>query len=279
MNEDVFRKTEKTLEPFRRIEKMNEQFRNIKEVNRRLSKIAEPFERLNKFHLKNPIFNSNLEKQLKKTDELRRGIERTFEEMPKSLLLLAEYGWYLDFETEFTLSIHLGNKIKNKDSKGVDEYLTAYYEDNFDKIIARLSKEHPDRAEILKQISAAHSMGHYFVSIPSIFTQIDGVCHDFTTKKFFIKIKKPGKNQYLPEIANEITNVSNTVLEAFLSPIYNQTPIIAHESLRASFPVTLNRHSIIHGVDKEYGTKLNSLKCISLLTYISDVLTRSNGNN
>ena len=39
------------------------------------------------------------------------------------------------------------------------------------------------------------------------------------------------------------------------------------------FNCHLNRHEILHGINTNYGIEINSLKVISLLKYISDLLT------
>jgi hypothetical protein len=274
MNNEHFDRINKILEPYRRIQESIEPFMKIQRINERFEEIRKPLERLDKIHSKIAIFNNPLHEQLQKINSIHEKTNEFFKKTPKYLLLLAEYGWYLDFDTNIDLPIRLGIKIKKNDIESVDEYLIDYYRRNFDKIIISLSTKHPDRKEVFEQISIAHKQGLYSVSIPSIFSQVDGVCYDFTEKLFFIKNKAKEKNKYLPQISNEITNISNIALESFLSPIYNQTPIIAHESILNEFPVRLNRHLIMHGIEKEYGNEKNSLKCLSLLKYLSDILEK-----
>lgn len=67
-------------------------------------------------------------------------------------------------------------------------------------------------------------------------------------------------------------NISGSFLDLFLSPIKNQTPIMVREVDIRKYPCTLNRHEVLHGVNVNYGTEVNSLKCMSLLIYISDLL-------
>jgi hypothetical protein len=151
----------------------------------------------------------------------------------------------------------------------LDTYLIKYFTDRFDKIIKGLCERHLERKEIFRQIETAHKNELYFVSIPSILTQVDGISYDYTKKMFFLKDKK---NDYLPQIAGEITKISRLSMSTFLTPLTNQTPIMAHESILDEFPINLNRHNILHGIDKDFGNKKNSLKCISLLKYLSDIL-------
>ena len=58
----------------------------------------------------------------------------------------------------------------------------------------------------------------------------------------------------------------------FIVPMSEPTAINDHSSNLEKFPIRLNRHEILHGMDANYGTKLNSVKIISFLSYINDVL-------
>jgi hypothetical protein len=101
-----------------------------------------------------------------------------------------------------------------------------------------------------------------------------GICFDFTKKKFFIKNRKT----YLPEVTQELEKSSGSFAELYLSPIKNQTPIMAREEDLEKFPCRLNRHEIMHGINVTYGSRLNCLKVLSLLKYVSDLLVHIDEN-
>lgn len=242
---------------------------HIIEFQTNLSKINKPFKNIQKL-INNPISDFN-----KKLNDFKERVEELYRQTPKNLLTLSFYGWYLDFETTPAEPIELGNKINDGDIDFVNEYLHKYYTHNLDNILSHLISYHPERKEIFNQIIEAHKQGYYYISIPAIFAQIDGICFDFTKKKFFMKNnRKKDEYLHLPEITHELKNISNITLKSFLSPIYSDTPIFTHTSNLDIYPIYLNRHEILHGVDKEYGTEINSLKCISLLKYLSDILIR-----
>jgi hypothetical protein len=77
----------------------------------------------------------------------------------------------------------------------------------------------------------------------------------------------------LSQIASELEYSLNSFLKLYLSSLQNQTPIMVREEDILKFPCHLNRHQIMHGTSTDYGTEINSLKVISLLKYISDLLT------
>ena len=161
-------------------------------------------------------------------------------------------------------------KILDNEFEAANELLVEYYKENIDQIFRRLSKRQPNRKEILSQILSAYKNGNHSLLIPSVLTQVDGICFDFTKRKFFIKEKK---NKYLPQVTSELEKSAETFLDLYLSPLQNQTPIMVREQDIYKFPCHLNRHEILHGINTDYGTEINSLKVISLLKYVSDLLT------
>ena len=110
----------------------------------------------------------------------------------------------------------------------------------------------------------------YFVSCSTILTQIDWICFDITNKKFFISDKN---NNYSPEAMVKIKKNINSSL--FIDTILNESPIRDTEKNLKKYSIRLNRHEIIHWIDYKYWTKLNNLKLISLLVYVSNILNNS----
>jgi len=274
----------KVTEPYRQMQKQMEKFTKLQSkvmpfqftpiqqeyftgINESFKKMIDPIK-----ELQNSIAKLNFtpfQESLSQFKDIGIRIKENLDKMPHSLKLLANYGWFLDLETDSSFPNELGELIESNEIEKVNEYLMEYYIDNLEHIFDDLSIKYPDRKEIFKQIKIAHKEKLFFISIPTILTQIDGICYDSTTKKFFDKRKE---NNYLPEVTTELTNISNSIVKIFLTPILNQSTIIAHEKDLHKFPIKLNRNEILHGVDKNYGTEMNSLKCISLLKYMHDLL-------
>jgi hypothetical protein len=162
-------------------------------------------------------------------------------------------------------------EINNNKIDAANKLMEDYYRTNLDIITGRLIGRHPDRKQIINQIKRAFDSECHSVLIPTVLTQIDGICFDFTKRKFFIKEKK---NKYLPQVTAELEKSAGSFLSLYLLPLQNQTPIMVREEDINKFPCHLNRHQIMHGVNTDYGTETNSLKVISLFKYVSDLLTR-----
>ena len=80
------------------------------------------------------------------------------------------------------------------------------------------------------------------------------------------KNKKPSTAIYVDLVA------SDTFRHALLSPLSHSLPISASEYERDEYFNELNRHQVVHGESLDYGTEINSLKSISLLNYVTQVL-------
>lgn len=273
---------EKILEPYKRIQKIIDSQKQFSEIASAAQAAYQSFQRpldqikksLEVIENHNKIAKSVFfPKYFEHVQEIGKRISENLKKTPESILLLSKYSWYLDFDSEMYLPIQLKNLIIDGKVDEVDKILMEYYNENMDNVLENLSMNYPDRKEIFEQIISAHKEQKYFLTIPCILSQVDGICFDSTTKKYFITEKKDKNFKYLPEVATEFANISGSIAEAFSTPILNQTAINSHESKIENYPVTLNRHLILHGIDKQFGTEKNSLKCLSLLVYLSDMLT------
>lgn len=199
------------------------------------------------------------------------------EQTPKHILLIAQHGWFIEIDVDLGMAAGIYNEIESGDYEKVDQRLISYYSENLELIFNTLVDRHKNREEILREILLAYNNRSYYTLIPTIFSQVDGICSDFTKEKFFMKENnKKSKNRFLPKVTAELEKNEGGILEFYLSPLQNQTPIIAREEDLGKYPCKLNRHEIMHGVNTTYGTQINSLKAISLLKYISDLLIEIN---
>jgi len=290
---DLAKHIERMMKPYREIEKMTEPIRRMqkqlfastlamqkaleptlqlqKSLNQPLLNLQKSFEHIK--YLSIPKFENPILKHLDTFKEIGERLKEYAEKTPEYFLLIAKHGWFIDLESELNLPARVANEIQNNELETANGLLVEYYKKNLDQIFESLINRHPNRKGILTQILSAYKNGNHSLLIPSVLTQVDGICFDFSKKKFFIKEKSIKKYKYLPEVIVELEKSAGNFLELYLSPLKNQTPIIAREQDISKFPCHLNRHEILHGISIDYGTEINSLKVISLLKYISDLLT------
>lgn len=206
---------------------------------------------------------------------IQKGFKIMVEEMPGSLIELAKYGWYIDMDFLPRTPIELSEKLKNGEIDIVDEYLCNYYSEKLDDIEVRLCQKHPNREVIFKEAFNCFNQKQYFAAISLFLTQADGICYDKTEKLFFlnnIDLKK--KKEYVPEVEAEIQRMSGDLMDLLLEPIKRASVINDNIRNIVNFPVNLNRHSILHGMQTEYGTKTNCLKIISFVIYLNEMLKK-----
>lgn len=277
-----FREIEKITEPINKMQKqlsastlamqkaVEPAIRFQKNLNQPLLNFQKSFEHINKIYASIPKFENPILEHMDAFKEIGERLKEYAEKTPEYFLLIAQHGWFIDLESELNLPGKVAYEIQHGELESANELLLGYYNENIEQIFERLIDRHPSRKEILTQILDAFKNENYSLLVPSVLTQVDGICFDFTKRKFFIKEKK---NKYLPQVTSELEKSAGDFLDLYLSPLQNQTPIMVREQDISKFPCHLNRHEILHGINADYGTEINSLKVISLLKYISDLLT------
>ncbi|MBE7441015.1 MAG: hypothetical protein HS119_00985 [Flavobacteriales bacterium] len=61
-------------------------------------------------------------------------------------------------------------------------------------------------------------------------------------------------------------------MDLLIKPFKEYTAINASEEYLHDYPVKLNRHEILHGAVTDFDTELNSLKIISLVNFMDEML-------
>lgn len=205
-------------------------------------------------------------------------------EMPPRLeaavAAMAIHGWYVDADQGLDELETLRTLIDAGNTDKVDELLIAHFESRLGAIEEALVAELPRREKILRSAFEAHRRGDYELSIPVLLIQADGACVDLTTHHFFQK----ARGTQVPEVAAHVAATQSPGSALFLGPISLELPISASERARDRIAAQrgwtswkeLNRHQVLHGESVDYGTRLNSLKAISLLNYLVSFLPGDN---
>ncbi len=223
---------------------------------------------------KNIFFPSELKEILKDfSEKLTKSMEILKEETPIGILELSNYGWYLGYDSTPKAPVELGRKLRKGNSKEVDKLLIEYYEEELDLVEKRVISRNPKRKSLLREAFDNHRNKRYYSSIVLLLTQIDGLCYDETKRLYFKNNRSLQRsNIYKPEVEEEITKKQKFIIEGFEIPLNRSTGINEHIDNIYKFPIRLNRHEILHGIDYTFGTKINSLKIISFLNYINDIV-------
>ena len=117
---------------------------------------------------------------------------------------LASYGWYINYLFKPLDIIQAATYTNNLDSKKLDEFMFQMIESNLVSIKETLTNRHKKREKIFDALFKAHFQKEYYLSIPVIFTQCDGISKDATNYIFFKNSSK--KFGYSPIITDWANN-------------------------------------------------------------------------
>lgn len=186
----------------------------------------------------------------------------------KELLILGRHGWYFDPEMTDPGLSEVAKAFEAGEIEEANAVLAQHFEERIDEIEESTAKSFPHREKLIRAAFNAHRRGEYELSIPVLFAQADGICKDIANGYLFRRKNKK------PEVARRVDQVApSTLTEAFWSPLTQVLPIYASEQERSDGFDGLNRHMVVHGDSLNYGTKLNGLRAISLISYVAYVLT------
>lgn len=207
-------------------------------------------------------------------DELIDSMKYTAEKAPERFLILTNYCWFLGYDSLPKTPAELGRKLKKGEIEEVDIFLMDYYEDTLDNIERRLTHRNTNRKHLFEEAFRNHREKRYHSAITLFLTQADGICYDKTGKFFFRNNRDLArKNIFKPQIEEDLrVKENNFVFHPFKTPIDQPIAINDLSENVTNFPIKLNRHEIIHGMDTGFGTKLNSLKIISFINYVNDII-------
>lgn len=204
-------------------------------------------------------------------------LQKTFRELPprtrEALLLLGEQGWYFDLEMPIQGLWQLTDALLEGNVTEAEEALVEYFESRLSEIEQSITARFPHREHLVRAAFNAHRRQEYALAIPVLLAQTDGICKEVSNQYLFMKQnKRPRTAIYVEQIA------ADSFTAALLSPLAQTLPISASESGRPEGANALNRHAVLHGESLNYGSKINSLKAISLINYVAHVLEKRTGN-
>lgn len=214
---------------------------------------------------------SLLQEVQKEWEKVRVQIQQNLQDHQRNLPLLlgfmAENSWYPDFEIPLNEFRGLEQPAGQQDIQTIDAFLSSYFRTNHQIIETNLCQMFPHRTRILQAAFDAFRLGNHVLDIPVFLAQADGISYEILNKNFFTKRHS---------IRAARTYVSDPSFGDYAQMLLE--PLHAVGSIRKNtqdLPVNfngLNRHKVMHGNDVAYGSELNSLKAISLLSYLYHVM-------
>lgn len=203
-------------------------------------------------------------------DSLAKSMELLPPKNRAALMTLANNGWYLDPDLSIPAIFRVAEIFTPGDNTEANEAMCEYFDGRADEIELRLTEQLPKRARIIAAAFNAHRRGEYALSIPVFLSQADGICYELTDVELYGRIR----NSNLPKLSSRpiLTEVSPFSL-SMLAPIIEFAPISATKKERGPEFDGLNRNAVLHGESTDYDNRINSCRAISLLLYVSWILS------
>lgn len=185
-------------------------------------------------------------------------------------LMLAREGWYPSSNLPLGIVSNAATLLSERDEEG-NTMLATYFRGETESIAHGLRTSHAERKEEIAQAIQAHAEGAYWLSVPCFLILAEAIAKDSSLPSPY---SKTGDKVKLIRDALLSKEELRTAV-AFISPLLVSVPIDWGPNQRDTYgnPV-LNRHLILHGESKNHGTELISLRALSHLAYVSEVLAR-----
>jgi hypothetical protein len=185
-----------------------------------------------------------------------------------ALLILAEHGWYLDPELPSSALFEFADELQAGHEAEVEQLLCAHIDSRLDALESTLAEDFPDRADVIAAAFRAHRNGEFLLSVPVILAQADGLAQELVGEQLYSRRKGRAS----------LSTVFDTLRveplsRAVVAPLEAMLPLTASREQREMVTPKMNRHAILHGECSDYGTREVSARAISLLAYVSWVLS------
>ncbi|MDH5824216.1 hypothetical protein QFW77_14640 [Luteimonas sp. RD2P54] len=213
-------------------------------------------------------FQSEEDERLRRWSTTFEDIARQLRGLPDEarahLAVLMDQGWCLDPEMPHTWGRDLAAAFHEGEEQQAEQWLIDYFESRLEEIEQTLVARHPTRRAIIADAFQAHREGRYSLSIPALLAQADGVIHDRHPQR---QLFSRNRDVNLVEVLSKLPEEDMRAI--FVAAFYVDISLTRRTKLLPPGFHGLNRHAVLHGIDPNYGTEINSLRAVSILNLAS----------
>lgn len=206
--------------------------------------------------------------------------ESRTDEMARLVRLGIDKGWYLNEVFIFSIVRDL------QEGEDLNCFLQDQLLSEWDEYWAMILRLSPDRESLLKEAKLAFENQTYGAAIHMYFSQADGIFYDRFGQNLFARRGEKAKVKFDGHLTDLIARDSlkllieqfkdASVFRRMYNEVYKAGFSVTHTDLVKKTDqienekdlVIPNRHGVLHGIHKNYGTNLNALKCLSLLLFV-----------
>jgi hypothetical protein len=208
-------------------------------------------------------------------------IQKAKQDRPVAVEYLMKRGWFTTSDYPDSLLIEVAGLIQAEDHSGIDAHMSNFARSRFEDTEQALRHRFLDRAQVFADAFEAHRAGKYTLSIPVLLAQVDGIgCEVLGIRRIFFRSQN--RTDALEQKLSAFTAFGepyglSRLTDEMLYPlgvdlsIEEDTNERDKQQIAAPWFGPLNRHGVLHGLDTDYATEANSLRCVLLLRYLLDV--------
>jgi hypothetical protein len=201
-------------------------------------------------------------------------------DMTQVAKLAISHGWYLNEVFLFSLYRDYNQEIDFP--VFMEQLILSEWDEHWNAVIT----VSPARKSILNEAKSCFEDGYYSAAIHMLFSQSDGIFYDKFEKSLFKKQGEVAKgkvaiylNDFIAKDSLELLAAQyrdGSVLRRMSNEIYTAMfSVIAADAMKNIDPkenetslIIPNRHGVLHGYHKDYGSKVNALKCFSMFLFV-----------
>lgn len=266
--------------------------KNITESSDELQKswqqIAQPFEELQKSWKQIvDLWTIALQRRIRTSfrfQEFSKKVEEIAEAERISKIMMLEAGyWYppsfMEIPVEDILETY-NNCLKGNKAAMANFFRRVYHKNNYQHLRKTVDGWNDNtlfqsRMRIIVDALDSHCSRKYTLSIPALLPVAEGIATEYCKKVciYETKMKSKGKQKIQKALADKRSKTALNILslDLFFLVIneitYKNTDEL--EKTKSNYKNFLNRHAVLHGIQKNYATAKNSLQCFMLLDVLS----------
>ena len=206
-------------------------------------------------------------------------MQKSSQVRPAVMAYLIDCGWFVTMDFPIGWFVHLEEWRVAGQHDEVEAAMSRFARGQADETERLLGERFPARTAILADAFAAHRERRYTLSIPVLLAQADGIgCEILGRPRQFFKSKRPkalkGKLAEFELFGEPYTPWG--VFAEMLGQLDGNLSIEVDTDRRderrriEEWFCPLNRHGVLHGIDTDYPSEANSLRCVLLLRYLLD---------
>jgi hypothetical protein len=189
------------------------------------------------------------------------------------LKMLAEHGWYAAIEFPLVTLNQADSLFKQGRQSDANTALTALFDQKAPGIIREVTDLYPETAPLLTRALRAHQEEDYVVSVLILLSQAEGIWGRHAPLSPQNSLSPYSKQSHKIGALQDAINAraADLPIRAYWQLLLHDLPIKRNFDPSDPAPLHLNRHAVMHGAALNFGTKSNSARALSWLSYVAEI--------